>query len=314
MFEADVDEWCLRYLTDDRPDREPQGNAAGVGSAFDARVKAHMYTHSYGPGYMPEKYSYEALFEKQVEPQNRDFAGPAGDHVFECYQISGFLDRLKALADKAVQSPQYEFRVEREVGGVPLLGLPDGFIQLPEVDVILDFKVNGYCSKSAVSPNPGFLLCCDGYTAAKQSRSHNTSHKSAEIRDYRGVKIGGWMEDFSEAWASQLTGYGWCLGEAIGSENVVLMIHQVVAKPIPEMRPLLRFAEFAGPVRKPYQEFLLQRYLKCWRAITENHVFQDLSVEESRKRFDLLAGQGTYMVENKDSLLTQLTRPQWRGY
>jgi hypothetical protein len=313
-FEEDVDEWCLRYATEDRPDREPQGLPASVGSAFDARVKAHMYDYSYGKGYMPEKYSYEALFEKQVEPQNRDFAGPAGDHVFECYQVSGFLNRLKTLAGEAVEPPQYEFRVERTVGGVPLLGLPDGYFKLPNCSVVFDMKVNGYCSKSPVSPNPGFILCRDGYVAQKQSRSHDTSHKAASKSDYRGVTIGGFMEDASEAWASQLTGYGWCLGEEIGSENVVLMIHQVVAKPIADMRPILRFAEFAGPVRTPFQEFLLTRYQRVWNAIQNDHLFLELTKEESQRRFELISKQGNHMVGNPDDLLTQLTRPKWRGY
>lgn len=321
-FEEDPDEWCMRYLVDERPPREAQGEAAGVGSAFDARVKAHMYEHTYGKNYKPEQYSYEVLFEKQVEEHNRDFAGPAGDHVFEAYRIAGFLDKLKELADKSSIPPQYEFRVEREIEGVPLLGLPDGYMRIPVEDtqgdetlaIVLDFKVNGYCSKSSTSPNQGFLLCRDGYEAKKQSRSHNTTHKLAEPRDYKGVQIGGYMEDSSEAWASQLSGYGWCLGEPIGSENTILMIHQVVAKPIPEARPLLRVAEFAGPCREPYQQHLVKRYQKCWNAIETGHVFSDLSREESDQRFEMINKTASHYVNSPDETFMSLVRPTWRGY
>jgi hypothetical protein len=314
LFESDLDEYCLRYLVDQKPPREQQGTPAGVGSAFDARVKADLYDFSYGKGYKPELYSYGALFEKQVEPQNRDFCGPAGDHVFECYKTSGFLDRIKALAATAWEPPQYEFTIEREVGGVPLLGKPDGLIRLIDLSVVLDFKVNGYCSNSAVSPNQGFLLCRDGYVAPKQSKSHDTTHKNAVAKPYRGVTIGGHLEDSSEPWASQLTGYAWTLGEPVGSENVVFLIHQCVAKPIPEARPLLRFAEFAGTVRKPYQDHLLYRYQKCWAAIQNEHVFHNLPLEESRARFDLMNAQAKTMVaDGGDSIWVQLVRPTWRG-
>lgn len=319
-FEEDTDEWVIRYLVDNRPEREAQGKPAGVGSAFDARVKAHMYEFTYGPGYMPEKYSYEALFEKQVEPHNRDFCGPAGDYVFECYRIAGFLDRLESMASRSIVPPQYEFRVEMEVGGVPLLGLPDGYLRLPVEDskeeslgVVLDFKVNGFCSNSAVSPNQGFLLINDGYKAAKQSRSHGTTHKNAEPRDYKGITIGGYLEDSSEQWASQLTGYAWCLGEPIGSEDVVMMIHQVVAKPIPDSRPLLRFAEFCGPVRQPFQDFLLTRYQRCWNAIMDGHVFKTMTKEESDAQFRMINRQADAMVNNPDPLFNELVRPTWRG-
>ncbi len=225
-YESDIDEFVVRYLADQRPPREMQGQPAGVGSAFDARVKAHMYEHIYGPGYKPELYSYGALFEKQVEPQNRDFCHEAGQHVFECYRLAGFLDRLKELAKHAVDEPRFEFRIQREVGGVPLLGIPDGamIVKMPgserQVKLVLDFKINGYCSRNAVSPNQGYLLCRDGYIAAKQSKSHNTRHKDANVSRYHGVEIGGWLEDSSDSWASQLIGYAWCLGNEIGDEDV----------------------------------------------------------------------------------------------
>ncbi|MGN6134683.1 MAG: hypothetical protein ACTHK7_11950 [Aureliella sp.] len=316
QFESDIDEFILKYLADRRPPREKQGKPASVGSAFDARTKSVLYERYYGPGYMPEKYSYEALFEAQVEEHNRDFAREAGDYVFDCYKISGMFDLLTMILDTAIQEPQFEFTVKREVGGVPLLGKPDGYAKLPNGKrLVLDWKVNGYCSNSAVSPNPGYQLCLDGYKAEKQSRSHNTSHG-----DFKPVEVLGvgtisesYLEDANEAWASQLAGYGWCLGEPIGSEDVVLVIHQVVAKPLPAARPLLRFSHFASRVRKPFQELLLKRYQKCWTAIQNEHVYPELSKEESVKRFNLMNAQAQSMAENPDDHFNQFVRPTFRG-
>lgn len=314
--EEDTDEYALRYLFSDKPVREPQGQAAGVGSAFDARVKSHMYERIYGPGYEPDKYSYEALFNKQVEPQNREYCAPAGDHVFEAYKISGFLTMLEELCELAIEPPRFEFDSEKEVGGVPLLGKPDGFIRLKSGILILDFKVNGYCSKTAVSPNPGFMLCKDGFIATKQNKSHNTIHKNAEIKEVMGVKCGGYMEDASEAWASQLSGYAWTTGAEVGDENFITMIHQCVAKPVIGLRPLLRFSQYAGPVRSNFQVHLLGRYQKLWNSIKSGHIFTNLSKAENDVRLEMLARQATTMVADsspEDKAYFDLLRPVWKG-
>lgn len=316
QYEKDIDEFILRYLADERPPREGQGQPASVGSSFDARVKSVLYERYYGPNYMPEKYSYAALFESQVEPHNRDFASENGDYVFECYKVSGMFDKLVELLDKAIEPPQFEFTVRKNIGGVELLGKPDGYAKLPNgKSVVLDFKVNGYCSRSAVSPNPGFQICLDGYKAVKQSKSHGTSHKN-----YRPVHLEGfgeisegYLEDSNEAWAAQLTGYAWCLGEPVGTEDTVLMIHQCVAKPLPDLKPLLRFSQYAARVRAPYQQHLLTRYQKCWAAIQSEHVYPELSKAESDARFNMMNAQAKSMKDNQDDFFNQVVRPTYRG-
>lgn len=316
QYESDIDEFVLKYAADLRPPREMQGKPASVGSAFDARTKSVLYERYYGAGYMPEKYSYDALFTAQVEPQNRDFAGPAGDYVYECYKISGMFDHLTKLLDTAIEPPQFEFTVKTEVGGVPLLGKPDLFAKLPHsVKLIGDWKVNGFCSKSAVSPNPGYQLCLDGYKAPKQSKSHGVPHKS-----YKPVLVPGlgeiseaYMEDNNEGWASQLTGYGWCLGEPVGSEDVVIMIHQCVAKSLPDAQPLLRFSQYTSKVRKPFQEHLLKRYQKCWNALQTGHLYPELSRAESDERFNMMNNQAAAMAADPDDYFNQIVRPTFRG-
>lgn len=318
QFFKDRDEYFMRYLAVDRPPRAPQGKPASVGSAFDAEVKAILYDRYYGKNYMPEKYSRDALFEKQVEPPQRDYAGPAGKHVCNAYVESGMFDRFVEVFDKAIEPPQFEFRVKEEIGGVPLLGLPDGHAILPDVEVIADWKVNGYCSKSNTSPNKGYMHCLDGYVAKKQSASNQKSHKDHTPLTFKGVPIcEQYMEDYSEQWASQLTGYGWCLGSKVGSENVIHMVHQCVAKPLHDGRgPLLRFAEFRGRTRKPFQEMLLRKYQRCWESIESGHIYYELSREESDERCERIASRASAVANDTSEhadFFNNVIRPDWRG-
>src|SRR5579872_3823999 len=80
LFEKDKEEFFLKHLASNRPDRIPQERPASVGSSFDARVKSEL---SIVLGIAGNK--FEDLFEAQVEPQNRDWALPAGQYVFEQY-------------------------------------------------------------------------------------------------------------------------------------------------------------------------------------------------------------------------------------
>ena len=76
LFEKDREEFFLRYLASNRPDKIPQEHPASIGSAFDARVKSELSQVLGVPGN-----EYGPLFQAQVEEQNREFAGPAGDYA-----------------------------------------------------------------------------------------------------------------------------------------------------------------------------------------------------------------------------------------
>jgi len=320
QFEGDRDEYFLRYLAQQRPERAPQGHPASVGSSFDAYVKAHLYEYFYGAGYMPEKYSFDALFTKQVEEQNRDFAKPAGKYVFHCYKLSGMLQRFIDAFSEAIEPPQFEFRVEAEIQGVTLLGLPDGYARLKGgISLVGDWKINGFCSKkSAISPNKGYLKCLDGYRADKQSRSHDKTHKDAVPMEHGGLEISAqYMEDYNEKWAAQTAGYAWCLGEQVGSEEFVSLIHQGVAKPLPSGDyPLMRFSEYRGRIRKPFQELLLRRYQKVQAALASGHIYDDRSKADSDERCDQMQGVSA-AIANDDGpdadFFNSVVRPDWRG-
>jgi hypothetical protein len=168
LFRKDTTEFYLNYLSDNRPPRIPQNQPMSIGSAFDAYVKSYLHTALFGVGNDP-RYGFESLFEAQVEPHNRDWARDHGQYVFNQYKSAGALADLMTELRGAQGEPRFEFEAKGAVNGyrepavkrlgeVVLMGKPDcHFINNQGAHVILDWKVNGYCSPSAHSPKPGYI-------------------------------------------------------------------------------------------------------------------------------------------------------------
>ncbi len=279
LWEKRPEEFYLRYLCEHRSPRQPQERPAGVGSAFDAITKASLYTALFGS--VDPKYSLEALFDAQVEPQNRDWAREEGQYVFDCYKQAGFYQSLLDELLVSNKPPRFEFDVYDTINGVPVLCKPDARWVTPRlVTVIHDWKVNGFCSKSATSPHKSYQICRDGWVG-KQSRSHNTEHKAFLGRQYEDIIVNtSYLEVSNPSWADQLSLYGWSMGEEICDEGVVLSVHQVVAKPM-KPRPQLRIAQYRACVSSTYQLELANRIKRCWDAVTSGYIFPDLSKEDS---------------------------------
>lgn len=306
LFESDEEEFFLKKLAPTRVESLPQADFMSVGSAFDAYEKADLHTACFGPGYDPQ-YEFEALFEDQVEPHNRDFARAAGLHVFGCYKQSGAHDDLLKLLLKSIEPPRFESKVEGLIDGVPWLGKPDlrFMLQFPDFDpirIVLDWKVKGYCSKHGASPSQGFMLCRDGYDAialglnatkacpqGKQSGSHNTEHKKYMAFNHRGLTINqAYMEQTTPDYADQISSYGWLLGEPIGDENVVAWIDEIICKYMGGAPPLMRVATHRARVSQHHQFKLRDRIKACWASIESGHVFSGMSREDSDARCETL--------------------------
>jgi hypothetical protein len=288
-WEGRPDEFYLKYLCERRSPRVPQEHPAAVGSAFDAIVKSNLHAALYGPDSDP-KYELAALYEAQVEPQNRDWAMPEGQHVFAAYQVSGFYDDLLSQLRASSAPPRFEFTVEAVLNGVPFTGKPDaGWVTPGLIHVVHDWKVNGYCGKGTTSPHKSYMLCKDGWIG-KQSKSHGTEHNAFLGRLHGDITVNtSFLEAANPAWADQLSLYAWAMGEPVGGETV-LSIHQITAKTIPESRPQLRVSAFRALVANDYQLKLAERIRRCWDAITSGHVFLDLSREDSDARCATLDG------------------------
>jgi hypothetical protein len=320
LCEKQPEEFYLRYLAEHRPPRLPQEPAMAVGASFDAYVKSALNYSLFGSA-MSSQFEFGAIFESQVEPQNRDFGLKAGKHVWKCYKLCGAYDDLLALLKQSVEPPRFEFSVEGLIGIAPFLGKPDCrfILDLGEglLDCVYDWKVKGYCSKYGASPSKGYMICVDGFKADKQSRSHGKSHGMFLETKHRGFPINaGYLETCNDEYADQLTLYGWLLGEKVGDENVVLGIEETVAKFMGEgNKPQLRYARHRARVKAEYQKKLFDRVQSVWERITTGHVFQDMSKEDNDARCAVLEDMAVGLAtDNSDDgkWMNEVTRPQFR--
>jgi hypothetical protein len=287
LYYSNSEEFYVRHLSEHRLPRSAQQDFMSIGSGFDAREKSCLHAALFGPGSDPQ-FEFEAIFESQVEPHNRDWCREESKYVFDCYHKSGAHDDLLELLKQSESAPRFEFTVQGHIAGVPFLGKPDcRFIHRNGFPVILDWKVRGFCSKYAQSPTKFYRLCRNGFDGATSKRSnHNQAHPLYMAYDFKGFEIhAGYMEDGDSDYADQLAAYSWLMGEPIGSEFVGC-IDELVCKPssTPGGRPTIRVANHRARVRPEYQQDLLRRITGCWEAIESGHIFKHLTKEENDER------------------------------
>ncbi len=288
LFDRDREGYYLQHLAETRQQISVKTYAMTIGSAFDAYVKSAIHEHLFGKGSNPQ-FEFEAIFEDQVTPEHRDWATEHGSYAFASYKTSGAYGDLLDLVDESQQAPQFEFTVKGPVNNIPLLGKPDmRFVHKSGAHIILDWKVSGYCSRHGASPAKHYKLVRDGWATSKPSRSNNKAHKGYKPFEYKGLEIhGGFLEEANTTWADQIIIYGWLLGEEVGDENVIACIDQLACKPNGEY-PLVRVAQHRSRTSKNYQLKLMSKLQTCWKAIEEEHIFDDLSIEESQSRCEVL--------------------------
>ena len=331
-FEGNIDEAYLKYLAETRAPRLPQTAPMSVGSAFDAYVKSYLHFALFGNYGDSDAYAKESIFEKQVEPHNRDWAKLAGQHTFNVYKTCGALADLMLELGTAVNKPRFEFEllgaIETHIGDVPLLGKPDiYFINGEGARVILDWKVNGYCGKSTTSPMPGYIMIRDGWLPSekKASSGNRMPHKDCFPTPFKGLKINtmAFMDNLNEEWAAQLSIYSWLLGEEIGSQDLIVGIDQIVGQPsgavivhkesalrpgelihrdFEHRVPWLRVASHRLKVNASYQFDLQNRLAEMWGRITSGHIFKELSREESDGRCRMLEEQAAMLADKDDPM------------
>lgn len=308
LFEKNKEEFYLKYLASNRPDKIPQEHPASIGSAFDARVKSELSLALGVPGN-----EYEPLFAAQVEEQNREFARPAGDYAFEEYKRCGAYDDLLTIL-KTATDVQFESSVERVLGGVPMSGKPDcRFVIKPRdraIQVILDWKCVGHCSKNTTSPTKGYRLVRDCGGWPKPSRNNGEAHNLYLAHDHYGFEVSaGMMETCSEKYGDQTTIYGWLLGAEPGDDSVVVMIDELAAKPNGE-RPLLRVANHRARVSRQHQLSLLERIQRCWATIESGHIFSELPREQNDEQCELLDETAASLKGTGNDFFNEVTRPK----
>lgn len=328
VFESNREEYYIRYLAEARPPKLPQTQPMSIGSAFDAYIKSYLHYALFGNYGMFEK---ETIFEKQVEPHNRDWARVAGGYAFDVYKQCGALADMMLELGTAVNAPRFEFdllgEIDTNIGPVPIMGKPDVyFINGEGGRVILDWKVNGYCSRSATSPMKGYVMCRDGWRSLskKPSAGNRMPHKDCIPTLFKGLKINSqeYMEDLNAEWAAQLTMYAWLLGEEIGSQDLIVGVDQIVGQPsgnseeclcslVPgelikrkfEHRvPWLRIASHRVRIGATYQFDLRGRLESAWNAITSGHIFTGRDRADSDVLCAVLEEQAAMFADSNDPM------------
>lgn len=288
VWAENQEEYYLRYLAEHRPPRFPQTQPMSVGSSFDAYIKSDLHSKLFGGKDL--RFEFDTIFQNQVEEHNRDWALDAGKHAFESYKTSGAMYDLFKQLEEAKSEPRFEFTIQEEIKGVPILGKPDVyFTHKAGQNIILDFKVNGYCSKHPVSPKRGYIRVRDGWDNYPPSRIVDVQHKDAFPMLHEGViiNISEHFETIDEQWSTQLATYGWLCGDEVGSEFIVA-IDQLACKPHIENKPLIRVAEHRGLLGKEFQLETMSRYSELWEIIHSNHIFREMSFVDSSARCEML--------------------------
>lgn len=289
-WDSNRDEFYLRYLAENRPEKFRQTMPMAAGSAFDAAIKSYLHKKLFGNYGKDDAYEPVKIFETQVEKHNWDWARPVGKHIFDRYCLCGGMADLMLELQKAAGPPRFEFSIEGFVTGkaasVPVLGKPDVFFVNAEgARVILDWKVNGYCSNSSTSPKPGYVKCRDGWLGSekKATRGAGMPHGSCIPTPYKGIRINQqiMMEQVDVDWANQLSIYSWLLGEEVGSLDLIIGIDQVCGQPGEGGIPWLRFASHRCRIGSEYQFALHQHVQDIWARIESGHIFDTMTLEQS---------------------------------
>jgi hypothetical protein len=253
-----------------------------VGSAFDAFIKNHLHKAVFGTN--DPQFEIDTIFDKQVEPQNRDGAKAAGMYLFLEYKKSGAIADLLLDLTQSITPPRFEFEVHKEIEGVPFMGKPDlGFTHKDGCEIILDWKVNGYYSNSPPSPAPGFLRLRTGTSLLP-------GHKSVIEMRHKGIRINvaTTLDRVKPDWANQLSIYAWCLGAGVGTDFITAIDQIVCKKTTDGAYPSVRFAEHRLKICPNHQHNLLQKAKLAWEVIQSDHYFRDLPKEESQKQTQIL--------------------------
>lgn len=320
MFYDNLDDFYITYLSEHRAPRMPQTKPMSIGSAFDAFVKSYLHEMLYGKDADPV-YELKALFESQVEPQNRDWAWTNGAHAFKLYKESGALADLALELSSAVGTPRFEISikglvskpdpVKKDVKDVMLLGKPDLFFLNQEgYTVILDWKVNGWCSNSGQSPRKGYLRI------RHDDRTVTDHHKDTIPMMCQGmmINVAHYLEDVDKDWAGQLAVYGWLCGEDIGNEFITC-IDQLACRPNPgKPFPRVRIAQHRVRVSSKYQLKYFDQIAYVWDVVNSDYIFRNMSPQDSFAYCQMLDAKAKMLKDmegdkdDNDQLFLEMTR------
>lgn len=280
MYLANPQRYYKIYITDYPMPRMEQTQAMSVGSAFDAYVKSYLVTTLWEK--TPEEFELENILVAQVSAANLEWARENGKYAFDQYRECGALADLTQDLATSIIKPRFEFKLTGDIAGVPVLGYPDlFFINEQEARIVMDFKVNGYCSARPVSPKRGYVKVRPG--PDKQRRPPQL----AVVKGVR-INISDYFETIDKSWCQQNTLYAWLMGEKIGSDFII-GIEQIACSP-GFFFPKIRVASHRGRPSPKYQDELAATLVDAWEHVQAGTICdnQDELEAECKAEFEML--------------------------
>lgn len=247
------------------------------------------------------RFHLKTIFDAQVEAQHRPWAWTHSEYLFDNYQKSGALADIMLELQRGTKW-DFEFTVDGNLRhkdlAVPLQGKPDCYFKnSADAHVILDLKVNGYCSKSKVAPQKGYVQ-----RRTKEGRRLGP-HADAIMLEYKGLMINAQqpMDYMNEQWATQLTIYAWLMGEEVGSD-FICGIEQLACGPPTATDPghVVEFVSLRSKVTKEFQFRLADRLHFMWDHMLRGHIFPKMTQVENDEYIKKLSDQ---LLDPKERLL-----------
>lgn len=288
MFEKDREEFYLKYVAENKPPKLEQTKPMAIGSAFDTYIKTFLESKLNG-----RKGLFDSLWQVEIPDQN--WAKEHGKYVFGCYIASGALADLMLELSLASSIVKMESSIELcvTINGtqIPIMGKPDIYFECPDFLYINDWKVNGYCGSSNISPKPGYVNC------------GGKAHKNAVLGDVMGIrynKAGG----MDTSWLTQLTIYAMCIwGIKYPSKPILVGIDQLccsgttpnATNTLPsrdDTLPTIRVAQHRQFIPVPFWEDVLSRIYTCWTAVQNGTVVSPSRAQELEEYYKAYQQKG----------------------
>lgn len=240
----------LERLIDCNFPRERQSTAAGVGTQFDYLIKKRIiedpkfkYIDGYDGSFESSKKKIDKLKE-QVTCEDELLARKGGQLALDFYRDTEYMDN---------NFHRIELNLQKEIEGVPILGLPDATVLYKDEDdfeweVPFDWKVSGFTSKTGASPKKGYKRLWDG---GRLKGSHKAYHKEITF------------DEIDSSWATQLTTYGFLLGIPIGFS------YKAYIDMLCYRNGSFRIAKYEAWITSQMQRRILNNYKQIWKELKD---------------------------------------------
>lgn len=268
-FEKQPNKFYLQRMAPDPWPYDPQGIAAAVGSAFDARIKQH-YCQLLGKenevrdfvirnSYISEEKKralrqanfYEALCKTNIDTEHYDEAVQVGINL---YQFASKTPFIRRKIEKVEVHRNFTLFGEHNV---PLFMKLDAAVMAEDGKLSpTDWKVMGYNSQA--SPKKGYKEIYDGMTVVDRHKNYREDICFSEI-------------DLS--WARQLCIYGWGLGRTIGTPFKAYIDALVIRK------TGVRAVHYEAWISSKFQAEVVKSLRKAWKSIRSNEFVLSLGEE-----------------------------------